>query len=60
MPDSRSKEKQRLRRIYEREVTLIKEGKDPEVAHAVAVAEETVKDLKEYDAKHHSFSQNQT
>lgn len=36
-------------RIYKREMELIKEGKDPETAHAVAVAEDTLTELEQPD-----------
>lgn len=32
-------------RIYKREMELIHQGQDPEVAHAIAVAEDTLLDL---------------
>jgi hypothetical protein len=36
-------------RIYERELELIKQGQDPETAHAVAVAEDTLTELEQPD-----------
>lgn len=50
MADQISPEDQkRMDRVYKRELELIKQGQDPETAHAVAVAEETVKENKSYD-----------
>lgn len=39
------KEKEYMDRIYKREMELIGEGKDPEVAHAIAVAEDALPEL---------------
>lgn len=38
-------EKQRVDRIYQRELELIRQGQDPETAHAIAVAEDTLPEL---------------
>jgi hypothetical protein len=36
---------EQLDRIYKRELELIKQGQDPETAHAVAVAEDSLPEL---------------
>lgn len=46
MNDHVSPEQQaQMDRIYKREVELIKQGQDPETAHAIAVAEDTLPEL---------------
>lgn len=42
---SNSSQKDQADHIYQRELELIRQGQDPETAHAVAVAEETMKKL---------------
>lgn len=49
--NSLSPDKLRLRRIHQREIVLINEGKDPDLAHEIAVSKETLRDLKEYDER---------
>lgn len=39
------KDRDRIDRVYKREMELIKQGKDPDTAHAIAVAEDTLPEL---------------
>jgi len=40
-----SKEQEQMDRVYKREMELIKQGQDPETAHAIAVAEDALPKL---------------
>jgi hypothetical protein len=45
MTEMTQKDRDRIDRVYKREMELIKQGKDPDTAHAIAVAEDTLPEL---------------
>ena len=45
MIEQQQKDQKRVDRVYKREMELIKQGKDPDTAHAIAVAEDSLPEL---------------